>query len=211
MTLIGLTGHAQYGKDTSGAVLVEEYDFKRYAFADQLKSMAFVLNPIIQNFGFPKHPDRLQTLVALMGWEKAKRIEEVRRFLQVLGTEGVRDHIGTNAWVSALEQQLVKDGLMDLDDDGTPHAMAYPAKVVVTDVRFPNEADWIHRYGGVLIRVVRRNLDGTLFDNGLPPGHPSEEFISTLDADHELTATTVDELRAMIRFTVQELPTGLSR
>jgi len=188
--LIGVTGFAQHGKDSTGQALMK-YGFRRYAFADQLKSLALALNPIVQSYPFPRHPQRLQGVVGFLGWEKAKEIGEVRRFLQVLGTEGVRDHVGENAWIEALELVLQRDGMMDRQ------GIAYGAKVVVTDVRFPNEADWIHRRGGELWRVkrqVKRDDYYHPFDNGIGTDHPSEQYIKELNHDRRLLASNLDEL-----------------
>jgi len=134
--IVGVTGYARHGKDTTGNFLVENYGFLRYAFADQLKSMAITLNPIVRTFTFPKHAERLATLVALVGWDKAKENTEVRRFLQVLGTEAVRDHLGQDAWVDALDKKLNEDEVTRDND------------VVITDVRFHNEAQFIKRNDG---------------------------------------------------------------
>src|SRR4029078_7627989 len=82
---------------------------------------------------------RLRELVETMGWEEAKKLPEVRRFLQELGM-GVRKVIGENAWVGALEKLWVEDGCPD---------------AVITDVRFDNECAWVHRQMGVVLRVTR--------------------------------------------------------
>jgi hypothetical protein len=181
--IIGVTGRAQHGKDSTGQVLVREFDFTRYAFADQLKSMALVLNPYISS----EYTLRLYQLVQDQGWDEAKKNPEVRRFLQVLGTEAVRDHLGQDAWVEALDKRLNDDGLKRSDN------------IVITDVRFPNEAAYIHRNGGELWRVIRyESLGMTPFDNGLGD-HPSEAFIDSLLADVEIPAITLEDLQEAVR------------
>lgn len=194
MRVIGVTGYAQHGKDTFGQRLVTAHGFKRYAFADALKSMALALDPIVWGDTNSAHM-RLSKIVAQVGWEQAKQHAEVRRFLQVLGTEGVRGHLGDNAWVDALHHKLLVEK---------------PEAVVITDVRFPNEADFIHALGGKLVRVkrfVRRPLAGgdgwadfefAAFDNGLPPDHPSEANVPTLDADVEMLNDGTDFFLTLI-------------
>lgn len=190
--IVGLTGYAQHGKDTIGQILVKEFGYKRYAFADQLKSMALVLNPLIRVVNLQDLGPldvRLAKLVEDVGWEGAKTDPEVRRFLQVLGTEAVREHLGPNAWVDALENQINKDGFLN------------SGKVVITDVRFPNEAAWLQSVGGVLwrvTRVVRTEYAGGIgvepYDNGLGKNHPSEKFIDILQAEREIVAADLSEL-----------------
>jgi len=43
--IIGITGRARHGKNTVGDVLVRDFGFKQYGFADALKEMALRLNP----------------------------------------------------------------------------------------------------------------------------------------------------------------------
>lgn len=170
--IIGVTGLAQHGKDSTGQHLVTQYGYKRYAFADALKSMALALDPFVDDgLGFY----RLNHIVEEEGWEGAKQYPEVRRFLQVLGTEGVRDHIGEDAWVDALDRQWTADGM--------PLA-------VVTDVRFPNEAAYIKEVGGVLLRVFRPG-----FDNGVAQ-HASEAHVLNLPANFNIEA---EDLGSLVR------------
>src|ERR1051326_2875992 len=84
---------------------------------------------------------RLSTVVEAVGWDKAKENEDVRRFLQRLGTDGVRNHLGDNIWVDSLFRRL--------ESYEEPSART---KVVITDVRFPNEADAIRQRGGEIWR-----------------------------------------------------------
>jgi len=103
----------------------------------------------------------------------------VRRLLQKLGTECVRDILGEDAWIQALYKRLLDDGV--ICDCCSP--VEWKADVVVTDCRFPNEAEFIGSddMRGQVWRVVRPN-----FDNGLPPLHPSEALVDELPVDRQL-------------------------
>ena len=188
--VIGVTGYAQHGKDTLGDQLVLTYGYTKVAFATALKALAITLDPCVPTAAdgtLTVVPGGLQTsvivqrlsqLVATEGWEAAKEHPEVRRFLQVLGTEGVRAHVGEDSWVRAL--------LRTMDYDG---------KYVITDVRFPNEESAVHRHlDGLVFRVNRLNADGTPFDNGIGTDHTSEMHIADLDVDADLFASTPGEL-----------------
>jgi len=195
--LIGVTGLAQHGKDTVGRYLVENYGFQRFAFADTLKSMALALDPWVVYMGTDAitevvpEPLRLSWLVDAIGWEQAKRNTEVRRFLQVLGTEGVRDHLGENTWVQAVQDQLVQ---ADVLEDAVGYGIYSGSKHgVITDTRFPNEAEFVRQFG-TLVRVFRPN-----FDNGLDQSHPSERSVMSLQADFTLVNDgTVQDLYAQV-------------
>jgi hypothetical protein len=183
--IIGMTGRAQHGKDSSAKFLIAKNGFKRYAFADQLRSMALAIDPFVIEEPSPRHRfySRLSEIVAADGWDAAKQIPEVRRLLQVIGTEGVRDHIGEMSWVNACALKIERDA---------------PERVVVTDVRFPNEADWVHDQGGTLVKIVRVNGDGSPFDNGVPSEHASEANVDKMPVDATLFASTLDELEAQV-------------
>lgn len=132
--IFGLCGYAGVGKDTAARVLVEEFGYKRVAFADPMREALEALDPLIP---CPKAPPRrLLRLVDELGWEVVKGDPEVRRLMQQLGTEVGRNIIGQDIWVNLAAREM---------DDRT----------VVTDVRFPNEARLIRGRGGVLVRLDR--------------------------------------------------------
>jgi hypothetical protein len=182
ISLVGLTGYAQHGKDSVGQILAEEFGFTCLSFAAVLKSMALTLDPLIPQS--ESRTLRLHEIVDAAGWEEAKRNPEVRRFLQVLGTEAVRGHIDDDAWVNALARQY--DRLQ-------------PKHAAITDCRFPNEADWVRSRGGELWRIVRLNPDGSLYDNGIGTRHSSERHVAALRVDRELHASDLSGLRDEVR------------
>lgn len=114
--IIGLCGYAQTGKDTSGIHLIDSYKFKRFAFADPLKEAATVL-----------------------GWS-GKKDEEGRRFLQLLGTEAIKNVFGEDFWA-----RLIFKRINESDEKN----------VVITDIRFNIEADIVREHGGIVWRVHR--------------------------------------------------------
>lgn len=125
--LIGLSGYAQAGKDTTAdQIILIDSTYKRVAFADKLKDLARLLDPDID------------LLVRAEGWEEAKKNPEVRIFLQRLGTSA-RTIFGEMAWIHA----------------AFPSHTDWDWKTVVTDVRYPNEAQYIQARGGKLIRITR--------------------------------------------------------
>jgi hypothetical protein len=145
MNVVGFVGFKQSGKDTAAAALVNNEGFTRIGFADSVKEMALVLNPYILEAG-----TWLNALVDIRGWEEAKKISEVRRFLQVLGTEGVRSFIGEDSWLRAWDRKAQSLRKEPFDSP----------RIVVPDVRFQNEAQFLRRkYGALLIRIERPGQD----------------------------------------------------
>ena len=138
--LIGLTGPPGAGKDAAALHLVEQHGFHRLAFADEIRWACLVLDPFIDDFG--GRGFRLSEIVEFYGWDYAKtEVPEVRRLLQVLGTELGRELHGPNVWVNK-----VFDAIGRLDED---------QRIVISDVRFQNEADAIRSHGGRIVRLNR--------------------------------------------------------
>lgn len=132
--IIGMSGYAYSGKDTVGKYLVENHHFTRVAFADALKEVAYILNPLIPVM--PENPAanatiRLQPLVNTTSWDNAKANSEVRRILQVLGTEAGRNVLGEDIWVQIVKKKISR---------------SY-RHVVITDCRFPNEVAFVKDLG----------------------------------------------------------------
>lgn len=171
--VIGLSGLKGCGKDTAAQVLIED-GWTRLAFADPLREMLFTLNPIIVMDECGE--ERWQDIMADIGYDEAKKHPEVRRLMQVFGTEVIRNQFGRDAWVNLAARRIQEN----------------PGNYVLTDVRFDNEAKMIHSLGGFMIRIER---DGLTAD-----GHASEEGISD-DLIDMVTPnnSTVESLHLQIR------------
>ena len=168
--VIGVTGYKRSGKDSIAAVLTSEYGYTRVALADPLKKMALAIDPVVALSA--DSSIRLSRLIERDGWEKAKAVDDVRRFLQRLGSEGVRDTLGSDAWLLRLRRTLTgQDTLI-----GAHHASVDPQlKVVVPDIRFPNEAEAVRDMGGHIWRVTRPGCESD--------GHQSEAGIDRIVPD----------------------------
>lgn len=93
MNLIGVTGLAGAGKDTVGQYLVQEYNFKRMAFADKLKEFCEQIDPDCKR------------MVNKFGWDNAKRLPRYRELQQSVG-HGAREVFGENFWISQVMNNL---------------------------------------------------------------------------------------------------------
>lgn len=140
--VVGLVGYAGAGKDAAAAELVKQ-GWRRLAFAEPLRRALLTLNPVVR-LDNGSH-GRLAPMVASFGWDHVKRHGDVRRLLQTLGTEVVRELISAEAWVDLLRGEIVQS------DSAAP--------IVVTDVRFANEVAMLRgEFGARLIRVVRPGI-----------------------------------------------------
>jgi len=178
--LLGLYGYPGSGKDAAAEVLVDD-GWHRVAFADPMKEMLIAIDPWIDVYREEMvYAYRLSTLIKKHGsLEAVKRgYREVRRLLQKLGTEAGRGVLGPDIWVDAA-------------DDRIKDAWAAGMDVVVTDVRFPNEAKFIKSLGGYLAEVSRPGHQ----DNG----HVSESHYAEFPRDFLFyNGGTKDEFRRQI-------------
>jgi hypothetical protein len=165
--VLGLSGQMQSGKDTFAKFLVEHHGWMRVAYADALKRVALELDPVV---GTTSTELRLRYAVEQLGWDAAKTlVPEVRRTLQALGV-AVRS-VAPNFWIDLVAEQV-------------HGARAAGIPVVITDVRFPNEAEDVVRMGGKILRIER---PGALGDN-----HPSETVLRGWLARNEHQVLTND-------------------
>lgn len=157
--LIGLTGRAGVGKDLVASHLQRQYQFKPMAFATPLKKAA------AQVFGIEEiyfHDRSLKESVA-PHWGITPR-----HMMQVLGTEGVRNNFGQDFWV--------KRWLLDYA------AVGESENVVVTDIRFANEARVVQDLGGVMVHITRPGFSNAAVDHESESGVPFNAR-----TDHTLT------------------------
>ena len=68
-----------------------------------------------------------------------------------------------------------------------------PKIAVITDVRFPNEFEFIQQVGGFTCKVSRYNEDGSPYiADDRDPNHPSETALDGWEWDHTIRATSGD-------------------
>jgi hypothetical protein len=187
-TIIGLMGRKQSGKDTIAEHLIEEYGFTRYAFADPIKEACQVI------FGFTKE----------QCWGDQKEVVDPywnitpRKVFQIMGTELFQFElpkyaaeladIGRTFWAYRFarwyEQQL---------------AVNPNIQVVITDCRFPFEADLIKSLGGTVIKVIRPNQ--VYNDN-----HASEVEMDTVPYDYLIENDgTIEDLEIKVKAVFEQL------
>lgn len=71
----------------------------------------------------------------------------VREFLQKLGTDAVRHNLHEDVWINTVMSRYEKHKKLHQGYELTP--------MIISDVRFPNEANAVRSRNGVLIRVCR--------------------------------------------------------
>ena len=105
-----------------------------------------------------------------------------RLLLQLLGTECGRQIIHPNIWVNATMIDYVNNETYS--DLGNLSANFKYSNWIITDVRFPNEADAITKRGGINIRIQKES-DDYIFDTTGKRIIPNKEYINTSIKEHE--------------------------
>jgi len=132
--LIGLTGLAGTGKDTVRQILESEHGYHGLAFADPIRDMVkALLDRIGINHIYMTDRDLKEMPIPYIG-------ASYRQLAQTLGDWG--RGINHDFFVGMSQERI---GIMSYKHD----------KIVVSDVRFLNEADMITRMGGQIWRVQR--------------------------------------------------------
>lgn len=172
--LIGITGRAGSGKDTVAGYLQHKYGFQPMAFANPLKEAAAIL------FNLPVYyfHDRELKERVVEDWDMSPR-----RMAQILGTEAVRTNFGADFWIKRWLQEY--------------RAMTIDQNVVLTDVRFNNEAQAVRDLGGTVVHIVRPG-DSTLEIAAMQ--HESESGVTYNDGRDKivLNDSSMDALFARV-------------
>jgi hypothetical protein len=131
-------------------------------FAGKLKEIASILTGIPvekfedQDFKKTNLGEEWSSPILGEDWQDGKPINvpiTIRKFLQVIGTEAMRDIVHTNVWVNALFSDY------KYENEESTYLNPYPTIEypywLITDLRFPNEFEAIKNRGGICIRVNR--------------------------------------------------------
>ena len=162
MKIIGLGHKMGQGKGEVARVLRDHHGALIMRFADLLKRTAMQLATLARDDVYTQ--EGKATHSAFLGMTHGA-------FLQTLGTL-MREHVREDFWVQALAQRL------DFGRDNFGRDIVFDL-VVVEDVRYPNEAQWIRDMGGVLVKVDRPGY----VPEGRDPNHPSETSLDGWEWD----------------------------
>lgn len=185
MIIIGLTGYKQSGKTSAAEILVKDHGFQEVRFAEPLKRMLINLDPVVGATMDPDHCDCDDCYTAnngdvihlsdLYNWgfddediKMSRYGDEVRRLWERFGTEVMRAE-DPNYWVRQAANKI----------EAEYHKGQ--TRFVVSDVRFPNEAEFIYSYNriGHAASVWNIARDEAVPEEG-EPKHAAESYVGQL-------------------------------
>lgn len=249
INLIGINGYIGSGKDTVGQIIQYlTTDKKTISYSGSYNSYIMDLGmggSITSPWEIKKFAAKLKQIASLLTGIPAEKFEDqefkkqnmskewwstwcneggmamtYRTFLQMLGTEAIRDHIHEDAWVNALfadyhidtplntylyatekheNRTATKDRAISLkeimewvDDSG-----GFP-KWIITDVRFPNEAQAIVDKGGKMVRINRHEVNKDYQEK--VKKHSSETSLDTWKFDWTINNNgSIEDLTELVK------------
>lgn len=185
MRVVGITGLAGSGKTTVARYLMEWYGYARIRFADALKMMA---RERLNYVGVD------ETTIDRMIDGDLKEIptdylsgKTPRQYMQRLGTQFGREQIDENHWIHAWTDRAAWQ-----KTEGVPG-------IVADDVRFHNEVEAIYKWGGIVVKVTRPDLELAAD----VAAHESERYANELPYDvHLINDGSIGDLLKKIDYRV---------
>ena len=180
--LIGIHGKAGAGKDTIAEYLIETYkNYYLQPLAEPLKEAAAIA------FGIPEDFFHNRDLKEVKNerWGKSPR-----EIAQYLGTEMFRQHFGPDFWI---QRALVRINNLYVPEEEGEYQEG--DTVVIPDIRFQNEYEFIKANGGVMIHVTRPGVSSVGILN-----HASEQGINFSGGEiyEVINDSTISELHRKI-------------
>jgi len=194
MKIIGISGELESGKSTVAKYLVNDYGYKEYSFADNLKQMcmkSFALT-YEQCYTSKGKAEQLKSkrilsnfpMMEILCWvnienkwdgpidydkihkilHRGETFSTARQILQYVGTEVCRECFLDNFHVKVLFDQISREKY---------------SKIVISDARFPNERRYIKNNKGIVVKTKDPNQEHKSSSN-----HASESNLG-VDDDYD--------------------------
>ena len=157
--IIGIAGHARHGKDTTADFIVKHYAYKKHAFADVMKEACRVIFGWTDEHLYGSLKDVVDPEFGISPRHALQSIGTEWGQLELAKHDAFASVTGRGLWASSLLRRVRGD-------------------VVISDVRFPHEAEAIRARGGTVI-LVRRNYPVDL-------SHASERAVDQIKSDYTI-------------------------
>lgn len=145
--IIGVSGAIGVGKNTfcEEFAKLSKLPVQQHAFADKLKETVQLITGYKMKKTHESGKPFYNSIYNYTQEDKNVYIDTwgktIGEILQIFGTEALRNNFDTDVWVKALFESSAKD------------AFEHGHILIISDVRFVNEADYIVNNGGILIKL----------------------------------------------------------
>jgi len=172
MKIVAFTGKMFSGKTTAAQFLVENCGYTRIPFCETLKQMCAAMGlSDEQLYGSEKNTPS----TVFCG-------KTPRYIMQTLGTDWARKMIGEDIWVNLWEINVLKQ------------MQKFESKIVIDDLRFPNEAKMVNRLGGKVLKIVR-----PLTNDEAVSKHPSEVLMDGILCEELHNDSTMEAFETQLK------------
>jgi len=187
MKLIGIAGTAGSGKDTVADYLHERYKFARYSFADPIKAGVKAAFGLLDAHFTDR--DLKEAPVEYLNNRSP------RQLAQWFGTEFGRNLVAEDIWIRMAD---VRYRAYD-EENQSSFGGVFVEGMVIPDVRFENEAEWIRERGGFVVHLVRPDVIKV-------HAHSSERGVAYVKGtDYVLmNVDTIDTLHERVDFMMED-------
>lgn len=190
--IIGIIGKIGSGKSTGAEFLSQEFGYEEYSISKPLKEVAKIFGfSHNQVFGTQEQKLEIHPYWGISG----------RTFLQKVGTDLFRNNIKNvlpemkiedSPWLEIFKLKFIQN----------------PKKYIVSDVRFEDEAEFIKKMGGIIIRI-NRNEKGK--EKGKETVHISELEMDKIKEDFSIDNNySIEEYRERLKILVTAILTDFN-
>ena len=180
--LVGLVGKSGSGKDKFFSQVLAPLGYTRLSLADAVRVFSILLFTRVYE-GIDKDTSSLIRVFPYLYQEmfSMNKSPLARTIQQYVGTELVKRKFDRDYWIKVLDP-LVRERI----ERGI--------KVAITDIRFPEEAEYIRNNGGLLIKIT----GSSRYSEGEPVAdHDSEKLIDQIEC--HITDEKFTELMKTLR------------
>lgn len=159
LPVISFSGRKGYGKDFWAEYIVKTYtNVKKVAFADVLRDEVDKILELIENHKSTEEiakavnatPKEIEEFISIYNTSNIKypelnshsRTKVMLNLLQKWGTEVRRNNYGKDFWINKLYNEIISIG--------NKQGITF----VISDARFPNEVDFVHKMKGLAINII---------------------------------------------------------
>jgi len=180
MKIIGLTAKKGSGKDTFADYLVENHGYVKLSFAQYIKESAKVLFQWTD-----EHFEQDKKEIKDEYWNISPR-----EFLQQFGTDFLRcqDILNSEELKIYNDTKIVLSGKkkftfhikrLNLHITELYKFNSINNKIVISDIRFEDEYEYVKKLGGTIIKIERSNIKDNIYSQ-----HESETFFDKFKEDY---------------------------
>jgi len=137
--VIGLRGPAGSGKDTVADYLVEKYGFTKVTFGGAVKEIVAIISGWDINMLSGTTPE---SRIFRETENHSDFGMTAREMMQKIGTDLFRQYFDENTWINIVRRKV----------------KTIPGNIVISDIRFPNEAKLVQELGGYIFTLVRKDI-----------------------------------------------------